>query len=136
MDHSLKQLTRAAGLALGVFAVVAATAVMAGANGVVHPPSSCTAAQVEAAGKKAYHKLKCYERALSNGEAVSEECLRKAERRFSDSFSDGEKAGDCLLGGVQQVDESTIERKIDCMVEDVVCEVMGGSSCNLICSAF
>src|SRR5262245_42748504 len=55
----------------------------------------CAAAKLKAAGKKAYGKIKCHQKAITKSVAVDSECLTKAETKFLADIVKADAAGTC-----------------------------------------
>jgi cysteine-rich repeat protein len=55
----------------------------------------CAAAKLKAVGKDWQQKLKCYGKAVKDGDPVEGECLTKAENKTSDAFAKAEAKGGC-----------------------------------------
>jgi len=84
---------------------------------------TCTAKKLQATGKKAKRKLKCYAKAVRKGEPVDEKCLEKAETKFDEAFAKAEEAGGCTTVG----DADEIEQETDDFVGEVTLDVSCGN---------
>jgi len=79
------------------------------------PAERCAAAKMKAAGRKAFAKLKCQEKALAK-HRVADRCLAKAELRFGAAFAKAELNGGCATTG----DADKIEAMVDGFMNDLV----------------
>jgi hypothetical protein len=79
------------------------------------PAERCAAAKMKAAGRKAFAKLKCQEKALAK-HPVADRCLAKAELRFGAAFAKAELNGGCATTG----DADKIEAMVDGFMNDLV----------------
>ena len=120
MSLNLKTLAKAAVVTLGVLVLVAVIASKGDANGL--PQSRCDAAKAEAAGAKAEHLLKgCVKTAFQRGVSPSSHCMDEVRQEFEEAFDKAEEKGDCTA----YVSVEQIECKVDCLVEDITCELAG-----------
>jgi len=81
-------------LSLISLAVVESTIPPVGLAG-VPGPQKCAAAKIKAAGKKAYAKAKCHQKAITKGIVVEPECLTKVELKFAGDISKADVVGIC-----------------------------------------
>jgi hypothetical protein len=81
-------------LSLIGFAVVESMIPSVGLAG-VPGPRKCAAAKIKAAGKKAYAKAKCHQKAISKGIVVDPECLTKAVLKFAGDIAKADVVGTC-----------------------------------------
>jgi hypothetical protein len=78
-------------IALTVAGSTIPSVVLAGVPG----PRKCAGAKIKAAGKKAYAKAKCHQKAMSKGIDVESECLTKAELKFAGDIAKADVVGTC-----------------------------------------
>ena len=81
----------------------------------------CAAAELKAAGQKAAAKLRCHEKALTQGKAVTSACLAGANARFAVGFAKVEARG-CATAD----DLAEIEDRVDRFVAGLLDTVTGG----------
>src|SRR5262249_9712835 len=88
-------------------------------------PSTCEAARLRAAGKKAAGELVCNAKAAANGLSVDAACIQKVEGKFHTAFM---KTPQCTG------DETTVAHAVDrdC-VEAVRADADGGGSVGVLC---
>ena len=79
------------------------------------PGGKCAATKLKAAAKKTAAKLKCHAKAAATLAEVDEECLQKAEEKFTSAFEKAEAKGGCITND----DAPTVEQKIDQCVSDL-----------------
>jgi hypothetical protein len=84
-------------------------------------PSTCTSKKLTLAGKQASSRLTCHMKAAAKGVAVDPACLQKATDKFTIGWARAEKSADCQAG---TGDLSTIEGKVDALVDDVASELL------------
>ena len=84
--------------------------------------SKCTGAELKAAGKKASCKLSLYSKATAKASPVDTAKLASCTSKYSASYAKGVSAGDCIAN----VDQGTIETKVDNFVSDVNTTVTTG----------
>jgi len=75
----------------------------------------CSTGKQKAAVKKIGIKLKCHQKANAADLPVDQECLAKAETKFSESIAKIEAKGGCIITG----DEATIEQAADECVDEI-----------------
>jgi polyhydroxybutyrate depolymerase len=80
-------------------------------------PSTCEAARLKAAGKKAASKLNCHAKAAMKGVAVDSACLDKASTKFAAAFA---KTSGC------SGDETTVENTVDDTCVDALVTLSAG----------
>jgi hypothetical protein len=117
LSLNLKTLAKAAVVVFGVLALV--TVIAGKGEATALPQSKCDAAKAEAAGEKAHRMLSCVKRAFKFGAYPSSDCQDRAREEFEHDFDQAEEKDDCTV--VDNVDD--IECKIDCLVEDITCEL-------------
>jgi hypothetical protein len=78
-------------IGLALAASVIPSVVLAGVPG----PRKCAAAKIKAAGKKAYAKAKCHQKAISTGIVADPECLTNAELKFAGDIAKADVVGTC-----------------------------------------
>ena len=78
-------------IGLALAASMIPSVVLAGVPG----PRKCAAAKIKAAGKKAYAKAKCHQKAITKGIVVDPECLTKAELKFAGDIAKADVVGTC-----------------------------------------
>jgi hypothetical protein len=79
-------------------------------------PAKCAAAKQKAAVKKIGSKLKCYQKAASNGVAVDPTCLTAAETKFDAAILKADGKGGCVVTG----DQGPIEAAADACVQTIL----------------
>jgi hypothetical protein len=75
----------------------------------------CSTGKQKAAVKKIGSKLKCHQKANAADLPVDQECLTKAETKFSDTIVKIEAKGGCIITG----DEAVIEQAADECIDDI-----------------
>ena len=103
------------GVALGLLAPVRAV------DAAATRAEKCAAAELKAAGKKAAAKLRCHEKALTQGKAVTSTCLAGANARFAVAFAKVEARG-CATAD----DLAAIEDRVDRFVAGLLDTATGG----------
>jgi hypothetical protein len=91
--------------------------------------SVCARKAIDAAGKKAKSRGKCFSQAIANGAPVSDTCLQKASTQFSKDFAKALKSNDCPT----DTDETSVESSVDQFVDGLVGLVTGGTPGPDIC---
>ena len=103
------------GVALGLLAPVRAV------DAAATHAEKCAAAELKAAGTKAAAKLRCHEKALTQGKAVTSACLAGANARFAVAFAKVEARG-CATAD----DLAAIEDRVDRFVAGLLDTATGG----------
>jgi len=103
------------GVALGLLRAVRAV------DAAATRAEKCAAAECKAAGNKADAKLRCQEKALTQGKAVTSACLAGANARFAVGFAKVEARG-CATAD----DLAEIEDRVDRFVAGLLDTVTGG----------
>jgi hypothetical protein len=75
----------------------------------------CSTGKQKAAVKKIASKLKCQQKANAADLPVDQECLTKAETKFSESIAKVEAKGGCIISG----DEAVIEQAADDCIDEI-----------------
>ncbi len=88
------------------------------------PAAKCSATKVQAAGKKAGAKLKCWAKAVKKAIAVDPLCLGTAEEKFDAAYAKIEAKGGCLTNG----DAPAIEALVDSFVAGAVGALPDGAT--------
>ncbi len=94
-----------------ILVIAVAGAAVAGGT----PAGKCAAAKSKAAGQKIAAKLKCEQKAFLAGTAVDQDCLVKADVKFSRAIEAADMRGGCVVTG----DAATIESAADTCVASV-----------------
>src|SRR4029450_8317673 len=85
----------------------------------------CAAAKLKAAGKKAYGKIKCHQKAISKTVAVDSECLTKAETKFQADILKADAAGTC--SGTA----AGLEDQVDALLRALVASIQAGPTTTM-----
>ena len=108
---------------IAILTLVCTAVVVAPAFAGSTPAEKCAAAKMKAVGKKCSARAKCYAKALSTSEAVSQDCLDSAEEKFVTAFTKAESGSDCLHAN----DVNSLELKLDQCLADVVGDIGCGN---------
>jgi hypothetical protein len=103
------------GVALGLLRAVRAV------DAAATRAEKCAAVELKAAGKKVDAKLRCQEKALTQGKAVTSACLAGANARFAVGFAKVEARG-CATAD----DLAEIEDRVDRFVAGLLDTATGG----------
>jgi hypothetical protein len=87
------------------------------------PVAKCLASKQKAAGKKAQGKLGCYSTAAKTGSGVDQDCLTKADDKFTSAFGKAEANGACPGNA------TSVEGAIDGCTNDVVGQIPETGKC-------
>ena len=103
------------GLALSLLAPVRAV------DAAATRAEKCAAVELKAAGKKAAAKLRCYEKAFTQGKPVTSACLAGADARFAVAFANVVARG-CATAD----DLAEIEDRVDGFIAGLLHRLRGG----------